>query len=113
MKFTPDDNSVFSYACQEYAGAVNIDPNWGNGTNERAITALALGVNVASNKNEMIKDIHGHYPYVLDRQSIRDACKLALDTKNVFSDLPQFSWSAVIKKLLIECADQERHHFTP
>jgi len=113
MNFIPDDNSVFSYACQEYAGVVNIDPNWGNGTNERAITALALGVNVASNKNEMIKDIHGHYPYVLDRQSIRDACKLALDTKNVLSDLPQFSWSAVIKKLLIECAGQERHHFTP
>ena len=108
MNFIPDDNSVFSYACQEYAGVVNIDPNWGNGTNERAITALALGINVASNKNEMIKDIVGHYPYVLDRQSIRDACKLALDTKNVFSDLPQFSWNAVIKKLLIECADQER-----
>ena len=108
MNFIPDDNLVFYYACQEYAGVVNIDPNASNGTNERAITALALGINVVSSKNEMIKDIPGYYPYVLDRQSIRDACKLALDTKNVFSDLPQFSWNAVIKKLLIECADQER-----
>ena len=33
----PNHNHAFSYLCQEYAGLVNFDPNFGHGTNERAL----------------------------------------------------------------------------
>ena len=49
---SPDHNHLFGHLCQEYAGVVNIDPNLGHGTTERAVTALAMGAALASNRNE-------------------------------------------------------------
>lgn len=103
MSVVPDDNSAFSFVCQHYAGIVNIDPNWGNGTNERAITALTMGINVASNHNKMVADIPGFFPYSLNKQSISDACTKALTTRNPSPDLHSFTWTSVIGELLSKC----------
>lgn len=103
MDFSPDDNATFSHACQEYGAVVNIDPNWSNGTNERAITALSLGINVATNQNKILTDISGYFPYVMNRQSIVDACHKSLSVSNSSVALPQFSWTTVISKLLSQC----------
>lgn len=100
MRFEPDDNRSFSYICQEYAGLINIDPNWSNGTNERAVTALALGINVASNKNAMLANLHGFYQYDLTRDSIRGACLKALECPHVYQYLGQFSWETGITRLM-------------
>ena len=100
MRFEPDDNRSFSYICQEYAGLINIDPNWSNGTNERAVTALALGVNVASNRNRMLENLEGFYQYELSGESIRKACAQALKSPRVYQYAGQFSWEAVITGLM-------------
>jgi hypothetical protein len=106
MQFEPDDNRSFSYICQEYAGLINIDPNWSDGTNERAVTALALGINVASNRNKMLENLDGFYQYDLSRGSIREACALALKSPCAYKYYGQFSWETVITRLMvsIKCA---------
>ena len=106
MQFEPDDNRSFSYICQEYAGLINIDPNWSNGTNERAVTALALGVNVASNKNKMLANLKGSYQYDLSRDSIRGACSQALNSPRIYEYPGQFSWETVVTRLMtsINCS---------
>jgi hypothetical protein len=101
MRFEPDDNRSFSYICQEYAGLINIDPNWSNGTNERAVTALALGINVASNSNKMLENLEGFYQYDLSRSSIREACALALKSPCAYKYYGQFSWETVITRLMV------------
>jgi hypothetical protein len=100
MRFEPDDNRSFSYICQEYAGLINIDPNWSNGTNERAVTALALGVNVASNRNKMLENLEGFYQYDLSEDSIREACAQALKSPRAYQYDGQFSWETVITCLM-------------
>jgi len=39
----PDHNHAFSHVCQHYAGLVNFDPNFGHGTNERAVSRARHG----------------------------------------------------------------------
>jgi len=102
MSTLPDDNRAFPYACQEYGGLINIDPNWGNGTNERAITALSLGINIATNKNKMVEAIDGCYQYDLSGDSIRSACDSALANPNSRRILNEFSWQHVVTKMLRE-----------
>jgi len=100
MQFEPDDNAVFSYACRDYGAVVNIDPNWGNGTNERAITSLAQGINLVSNQNLMIEGTVGSFLYNLNKDSIRSSCELALRFKNPQNPLTKFTWAYVISDLI-------------
>lgn len=74
----PNHNHVFSYVCQHYAGLVNIDPNYANGTNERAVSALAMGIPVANNFNLMSDGLPGVYTYHFSDESIRCAAERVL-----------------------------------
>jgi len=98
----PDHNLTFGHICQHYAGVVNIDPNWGEGTNERAITALTMGVRVATNKNKRIENVVGCYPYSLTRESIRSACSQALTGVKPVPPLADATWEYLIGKFLME-----------
>jgi len=98
----PDHNLTFGHICQHYAGVVNIDPNWGEGTNERAITALTMGVRVATNKNKRIENIVGCYQYSLNRESIRAACSQALTGAKPVAPLADATWEYLIGKFLME-----------
>jgi len=75
----PNHNHAFSYLCQHYAGLVNFDPNFGDGTNERAVSALALGVPIANNFNLRTDGVAGVYPYRFEPASIRDAACALLE----------------------------------
>lgn len=69
----PNHNHAFSYICQQYAGLVNFDPNFGNGTNERAVSALAMGIPIANNFNIATDHLAGCHPYHFSDESIRFA----------------------------------------
>ena len=98
----PDHNLAFGHICQHYAGVVNIDPNWGDGTNERAITALTMGVRVATNKNKRIENTVGCYQYSLNRDSIRAACSQALNGIKPVAPLAEATWEYLIGRFLME-----------
>lgn len=106
MQVEPDDNRAFSHLCQEYAGLVNIDPNWSDGTNERASTALALGVNVASNRNKMLSGLQGFFEYDLNIKSIQENCLKALEIKSLPKYHTKFSWETGITVLMQEIYSQ-------
>lgn len=74
----PNHNHAFSYICQGYAGLVNVDPNFGDGTNERVVSALAMGVPVANNFNLRTDALPGCYPYHFTRESICAAARRVL-----------------------------------
>ena len=59
----PNHNAMFGTLCQGYAGVVNFDPNFGVGTNERAMTALATGTRLMNNSNSRIGGMTGVYTY--------------------------------------------------
>jgi hypothetical protein len=74
----PNHNHAFSYICQDYAGLFNFDPNFGDGTNERAVSALAMGVPVANNFNRRTDGVPGVIPYHFSDESIRHAAERLL-----------------------------------
>jgi len=74
----PNHNHAFSHLCQHYAGLVNFDPNFGHGTNERAVTALALGIPIANNFNLSTDHVVGCIPYHYSDASIRHAAERLL-----------------------------------
>jgi hypothetical protein len=69
----PNHNHVFSYLCQHYAGVFNFDPNFADGTNERAVSALAMGVPIANNFNRVTDGVPGVHTYHFNDESIRHA----------------------------------------
>ena len=69
----PDDNSTFGYLCQKYYGVLNTDPNWGYGSNERAMTAFALGIPLLTNKNYFFKNDDNVVQYTYSKKSIHDS----------------------------------------
>jgi hypothetical protein len=69
----PDINKTFSSLCQNYSGIVNMDPNWGYGTNERVVTALHYGIPVCTNRNYSFMDEPGVFQYSLISDSIKVA----------------------------------------
>lgn len=74
----PNHNHVFSYVVQHYAGLVNFDPNFGDGTNERAVSALAMGVPIANNFNARTDGVPGVHAYHFSDDSIRRAAERVL-----------------------------------
>ena len=75
----PNHNHAFSYVCQHYAGLVNFDPNFADGTNERAVSALAMGVPIANNFNRATDGLAGCHPYHFSDESIRFAAERVLN----------------------------------
>lgn len=74
----PNHNHAFSYLCQDYAGLINVDPNFGDGTNERVVSALSMGLPVANNFNLCTDALAGCYPYHFNQESIRAAARRVL-----------------------------------
>jgi len=74
----PNHNHAFSYLVQHYSGLVNFDPNFGDGTNERAVSALAMGVPIANNRNLTTDGLAGVHVYDFDDASIRAAADRVL-----------------------------------
>jgi hypothetical protein len=105
----PNHNHAFSYLVQHYAGLVNFDPNFGNGTNERAVSALAMGVPIANNFNLTTDHLAGVHPYHFSDESIRfAACKLLSHTDPV--PTPQGNtWEGLVGGLLRRIATPSAH----
>lgn len=100
----PNHNHAFSHLCQHYAGLVNFDPNFGHGTNERAVSALALGIPIANNHNARTDASVGCIPYHFDDASIRTAAEKLLAYRG---DVPLDSgntWEYLVGRLLAEIA---------
>lgn len=104
----PDHNAVFSHVCQHYGGVLNIDPNWGEGTNERAASALAMGARLATSRNPRVDGIAGCFQYDLTRESIRAACEQALNGPRPAPRNAGFAWEYVVSTLLAEIAADAR-----
>lgn len=100
----PNHNHAFSHLCQHYAGLVNFDPNFGHGTNERAVTALALAVPIANNRNPRTDHEVGCIPYSFDDASIRAAAERLLDYRGEVPLNAEFAWEYLLGKLLGEIA---------
>ncbi len=101
----PDHNHAFGHIVQHYAGLVNVDPNFGWGTNERAMTALAMGVPVAGNYNAATDWIHGSCPFFFNDQSIVAAVERLLRIPaGQVPHTPEFGWEHGMRKLLREIA---------
>jgi hypothetical protein len=102
----PNHNHAFSHLCQHYAGLVNFDPNFGHGTNERAVSALALGIPIANNHNARTDASVGCIPYHFDDASIRHAAERLLAWRDDVPLAPQHSWEYLVGKLLAEIASE-------
>ena len=101
---SPNHNHAFSHLCQHYAGLVNFDPNFGHGTNERAVSALALGIPISNNRNPRTDDEVGCIPYDFTDASIRDAAERLLAHRGDVPLNPAFAWEYLVCKLLGEIA---------
>ncbi len=107
LKPNPDHNHAFSYICQDYAGLVNFDPNFGHGTNERAVTALSMGIPIANNFNPHTDHRVGCHPYHFTDESIRFAAEQLLSHRDPAPSLvAEFTWEYQIGKLLRSIATQ-------
>lgn len=73
-----DQPPTFSHLCQHCAGHFNFDPNFGHGTNERVVSALADGIPVANNFNLRTDHLTGCTPYRFTDASIRHAAERLL-----------------------------------
>jgi hypothetical protein len=104
LKPKPDHNHAFSYICQHYAGLVNVDPNFGHGTNERAVSALAMGVPIANNFNLRTDHLKGVYPYHFTDESIRHAAERLLAHRGEVPLLAENTWEFLLGKLLRDIA---------
>jgi len=100
----PDHNHAFSHICQHYAGLVNFDPNFGHGTNERAVSALAMGIPIANNFNIRTDNAVGCFPYHFSDESIRFAARQLLAFDGTMIPDPEHTWEYLIRKLLSEIA---------
>lgn len=96
----PNHNHTFGHLCQHYAGLVNFDPNFGHGTNERAVTALALGVPIANNFNLSTDHAIGCIPYHFSDASIRHAAERLLSYRGEVPLPPQYTWEHRVAGLL-------------
>jgi hypothetical protein len=101
----PNHNHAFSYLCQHYAGLVNFDPNFGDGTNERAISALAMGVAIANNFNLRTNGLDGVIPYHFNDESIRSAAVRLLSHQRPVPTPAGHSWEALVGQLLRQVAE--------
>lgn len=79
----PDLNSTFSLYCQEYSGLVNIDPNWGYGTNERVSTAIYYGLPVLTNRNYSFMGKDSIYQYTLCGSTLQKATEKAFSSEKI------------------------------
>ena len=96
----PDHNHAFSHVVQDYAGLINVDPNYGDGSNERAVSALAMGVPVANNFNLKTDPIPGCYPYHFTDESIRAAARRVLAHRGEIISPVVNTWEHQVGKLL-------------
>lgn len=104
LKPEPDHNHAFSHLCQHYAGLVNFDPNFGHGTNERAVTALALGIPIANNFNLSTDPLAGCIPYHFSDESIRHAAERLLSYRGEVALPAQNTWEYRVGVLLSDMA---------
>jgi hypothetical protein len=95
----PDHNHAFGHIVQNYGGFVNVDPNFGYGTNERVMTALAMGIRTATNVNARTDWIDGACPYSFDDASIQAAAQRAL-LPTPIATLHDCSWEDGVRGLL-------------
>jgi hypothetical protein len=109
----PNHNHAFSYICQHYAGLFNFDPNFGHGTNERAVSALALGVPIANNFNLRTDNRTGCIPYVFTDESIRHAAQRLLDYRGEVPLAAQDTWEHLVGRLLGDIAAEGAANATP
>ena len=100
----PNHNHAFSHLCQHYAGLVNFDPNFGHGTNERAVSALALGIPIANNHNVRTDASVGCIPYHFDDASIRAAAEQLLAWRGEVPLDAGHAWEYLVGRLLGEIA---------
>ena len=112
LKPNPDHNHAFSYICQQYAGLFNFDPNFGHGTNERAVTALSMGIPIANNFNPRTDHLVGCYPYHFSDESIRFAAERLLGHRGEVPQPPEHAWEVLVGRLLRDIA-RPRHGVTP
>jgi hypothetical protein len=96
----PNHNHAFSHICQHYAGLVNFDPNFGHGTNERAISALALGIPIANNFNARTDASVGCIPYHFEDASIRSAAERLLSWRGEVPLDAANTWEYLVGRLL-------------
>lgn len=99
---SPDHNEAFGQICQHYGGVVNIDPNWGWGTNERVITALALGTKSITSTNRRVDNIGWCFQYDFTEASILGAAERLLNSRETTGAVPEASWEYLISSLLYE-----------
>jgi hypothetical protein len=100
----PDHNHGFSHAIQHYAGLVNFDPNFGHGTNERAVSALAMGVPIANNFNIRTDAASGCFAYHFSDESIRLAAERVLAYDGPVEIDARHTWEYLVRVLLRDVA---------
>lgn len=100
----PDHNHGFSHAIQHYAGLVNFDPNFGHGTNERAVSALAMGVPIANNFNVRTDGAAGCFAYHFSDESIRLAAERVLSNTAAVGVDASHTWEYLVRVLLRDVA---------
>jgi hypothetical protein len=103
----PNHNHAFSHLCQHYAGLVNFDPNFGHGTNERAVSALALGIPIANNFNLRTDHVTGCIPYHFSDASIRHAAERLLNYRGEVPLAAENTWEYLVGQLLADIAAQD------
>ena len=96
----PNHNHVFSYVCQHYAGLFNFDPNFADGTNERAVSALAMGIPIANNFNRVTDGLAGVHAYHFSDESIRFAAERLLAHAAPVPTPPANTWEYRVGRLL-------------
>jgi hypothetical protein len=106
FKPIPDHNHVFSHLCQHYSGLVNFDPNFGHGTNERAVSALAMGIPIANNFNLRTDGLSGCYSYHFTDESIRFAVERLYAHEGPVEIQATHTWEYLLRVLLTEIAGQ-------
>ncbi|NYG33383.1 hypothetical protein HZU83_09835 [Sphaerotilus montanus] len=109
LKPNPDHNHAFGYICQQYAGLFNFDPNFGHGTNERAVSALAMGIPIANNFNIRTDHLSGCYPYHFSDESIRIAAERLLNHEGEVPIVADHTWEYLIGLLLRGIARQTKN----
>ncbi len=105
----PNHNHAFSYLVQHYAGLVNFDPNFGNGTNERAVSALAMGIPIANNFNLTTDHLVGVHPYHFSDESIRFAAYKLLSHTDPVPAPQGNTWEGLVGGLLRRIATPSAH----
>ncbi len=103
----PNHNHAFSHICQHYQGVFNFDPNFANGTNERAVSALALGIPIANNFNRSTDGLPGVYPYHFSDESIRHAADRLLAHRDAVPTPVDNTWEHLVGGLLRRIAAEQ------